>query len=150
MAKVKLTQRFVERCESTGPRKVYYDAVCPGLVLEVRSKSKAYHLRYRDVRGATHQKKIADALRIKLGDARELAQEYQSLIIRGEDPFLARDERKQVPTFAEFVQDMYLPYVKSYKRSWKTDECLLRNHIIPALGNKHLDQIKRLDLVGLF
>ncbi|MGC9519980.1 MAG: tyrosine-type recombinase/integrase [Desulfuromonadaceae bacterium] len=150
MAKIKLTQRFVERCDGAQGRKVYYDSVCPGLVLEVRSSSMAYHLRYRDAHGSTRQRKIVDARRVKLSDARELAQEYQALILRGEDPFLARDGRKQVPTFAEFVQEMYLPYVKSYKRSWKTDECLLRNHILPALGHKHLDQVKRMDLIGLF
>jgi integrase len=40
-----------------------------------------------------------------------------------------------------FVQDQYLPYVQSYKRSWKTDETVLRIHVLPKLGRLYLDEI---------
>jgi integrase len=43
-----------------------------------------------------------------------------------------------------------MPHIKTYKRSWDTDESLLRNHILPALGDLYLDQITRRHLVDLF
>ncbi|MEP5375930.1 MAG: site-specific integrase, partial [Hyphomicrobiales bacterium] len=36
---------------------------------------------------------------------------------------------------------------QSYKRSWKTDECLLRVHLIPAFGTNHLDEITKNDVI---
>jgi hypothetical protein len=38
-------------------------------------------------------------------------------------------------TLTEFVQARYLPHVQDYKRSWKTDETILRLHILPPLGD---------------
>ena len=40
------------------------------------------------------------------------------------------------------MRDRYLPHVKSYKRSWRTDETVLRLHILPALGAESVDQVK--------
>jgi integrase len=34
-----------------------------------------------------------------------------------------------------------MPHVKSYKRSWCTDETVLRIHILPVLGALHVDEI---------
>jgi integrase len=44
-------------------------------------------------------------------------------------------------TLTEFVQTRYLPHVQDYKRSWKTDETILRLHILPPLGGLYLDEV---------
>ena len=49
----------------------------------------------------------------------------------------------------EFVRDRYLPHVKSYKRSWCTDETVLRLHILPVLGAKPVDQVKNEEISDL-
>jgi len=41
-----------------------------------------------------------------------------------------------------FIDQRYLPFIKSYKRSWKTDETVMRVHILPELGRYFLDEIK--------
>ena len=43
-----------------------------------------------------------------------------------------------------------MPHIKGYKRSWSTDETLLRNHILPKLGKLYLDEIKRQHLIEVF
>ncbi|MCD1645501.1 tyrosine-type recombinase/integrase [Aurantimonas coralicida] len=44
-------------------------------------------------------------------------------------------------TLAELVHSRYLPHVQEYKRSWKTDETILRLHILPGLGPLYLDEV---------
>ena len=47
----------------------------------------------------------------------------------GTDP--TKDEpQHQGPTLQDFFVEKYLPYVKSYKRSWDTDESMIRNHLV--------------------
>ncbi|MBV5330824.1 MAG: site-specific integrase, partial [Chlorobium sp.] len=44
-------------------------------------------------------------------------------------------------TLAEFTADKFLPFIKSYKRSYHNDESFLRNHILPKFGAFRLDEI---------
>lgn len=154
MPKITLTQLFVEQtaeCPSDKTRIDYYDEKVVGLSLKVLASShKAFYIRYRDERGKLVERKLGSATVMKLADARKAANDILSQVARGEDPFEKRRTLKQVPTFAEFVATAYMPHIKGYKRSWDTDECLLRNHILPALGKLHLDEIKRQHLIEVF
>jgi integrase len=49
---------------------------------------------------------------------------------------------RAVPQLAHFAHERYLPYVRTYKTSWQTDETVLRIHILPKLGSLALDEIK--------
>jgi integrase len=51
-----------------------------------------------------------------------------------------------VPTFADFIEQQYMPYIRSYKRSWADDVGLLKNHLLPRFGKQHLDEITRQDI----
>ena len=68
----------------------------------------------------------------------------------GENPKMQRQEGKQIPTIAEFIQERYIPFVAGYKRSWACDRGLLNNHIEPRWGRRYLDQITKADLITLF
>ncbi len=152
MATIQLTQQFARNSTCPpGRRKCdFYDATCSGLILEVRaSGGKTYYLRYQDKRGRTRQLRLAPENDVSLQQARKLADTARRQIILGGDPAQERDEAKQVPTFAQFIQDQYLPFVRTYKRSWSTDESLLRNHLLPRLGSRYLDEIVRTDIQKL-
>ena len=41
-------------------------------------------------------------------------------------------------TLESFFLEKYIPYVKSYKRSWKTDFSMIRNHLVPQIGRKSM------------
>lgn len=152
MPKQKITQHFVERITPPEKGKAdYFDTETPGLVLRVLSSgTKTFSCRYRDTRGKQLERKLGSARVLKLSDARECVLSIQGKLAMGEDPFETRRTLKDVPTLAEFVAKAYLPHVKGYKRSWNTDECLLRNHILPTLGKLHLDEIKRQHLIEVF
>jgi len=144
MPKVDLNRAFVERATCTpGKAKVdYFDSEQRGFMLEVRSSGgKTYYQRYTDERGRERQFKIGPADAITLDQARKRARVILAQAVLGADPAARRRELREIPTLAELVRDRYLPHVKAYKRSWRTDETVFRVHILPVLGSRPLDEI---------
>ncbi|MCG6659830.1 tyrosine-type recombinase/integrase [Halomonas campisalis] len=128
----------------------YYDTRVQGLSLKVLpSGRQTYYLRYRDPRDKIVERKLGNGAVMKLSEARKAAQDILAKVAMGEDPFETRRTLKQVPTVAAFVETSYLPHAKSYKRSWKTDHCLLNKHILPAIGELHVDEVKRQHIVDI-
>lgn len=66
----------------------------------------------------------------------------------GVDPIEERRVVRNTPTLAQFVEENYLPYVKSYKRSWETDVILLNTHILPVFGSRFMDEIERREIAA--
>jgi integrase len=127
-----------------------FDSNCKGLMLEIRATGgKTYYLRYQDTRGRTRQLRLALEQDVTLLQARKLAEKKRNLIALGQDPCEEKEQAKKVPTFAAFIEDQYLPYVKSYKRSWDTDVSLLKNHLLPRFGKRYMDEITRQDIVKM-
>jgi len=108
-----------------------------------------YYQHYRDSRGALRQIKLGSVENISIGDARKASSRLMRQVDLGEDPLAQRAELRAVPTFAEFIDQQYLPYVRTYKRSWATDISLLKNHLLPRFGKRHLDTITRQDIVKM-
>lgn len=126
-----------------------FDANCKGLLLEVRaSGGKTWYLRYTNSRGKQHQLRIAHASDMSLDQARRKADELRGQIALGIDPAAEKVTLRAVPTFANFMAERYMPFVKGYKRSWMSDDSYLRNHLLPALGKKHLDEISKHDVIA--
>lgn len=152
MPVVNLTQQVLKTvsCPSTHKKVDYFDSSCKGLLLEVRvSGGRTYYLRFTDERGRNRQLKLGDARDIALGQAKQLADKKRNQIAMGIDPAADKELHRQVPLVYEFIRDRYLPFVKGYKRSWKCDEGLLRNHIEPIWGKQYLDKITKSDVIAL-
>lgn len=144
MPKAELTASFVHRCACPdGARRVdYFDLAFPGFMLEVRcSGGKTFYQRYRDAGGRERQFKIGSAGALTVSQARRKARSVLAEAILGADPQKEREELRQIPTLAEFIRDLYMPYAKNVKRSWQTDETILRIHILQKFGAHRLDQI---------
>src|SRR6185312_9352629 len=142
---VRLSPRFVRQvsCSSEHKKIDYFDVTMPGFMLEVRaSGGKTYYQRYTDERGRERQFKIGPADTLTLSQARRKARQIKAEAILGGDPQQARQVRRSIPTLRGFVDERYLPFVKGYKRSWKTDETVLRLHVLPELGRYFLDEIR--------
>jgi len=152
MPKIALTTQLINTttCPHGKAKWDLFDSNCKGLLLEIRNTGgKTFSLRYQDERGKTRQSKLADAVDVTLTQARTLADKRRNQIAMGEDPSERKAQLKQVPTVSAFIQDRYLPFVKGYKRSWITDEGLLRNHVEPLWGKRYLDEITKQDVVKL-
>ncbi len=143
---VNLTPQLVRSAVCpTGKSKLdLFDSSTKGLMLEIRPTGrKTYYLRYQDERKKQHQHRIGDAQDLTLVMARKEAAKLRGKIAVGQDVKAEKIRLKEIPTVAALINDRYLPYAKTYKRSWATDECLLRNHIIPTFGHLHLDQVRK-------
>jgi integrase len=152
MPKVVLTSSLVRLsvCPSGTRRVDYFDTAFPGFFLEVRaSGGKTFYQRYRDHRGRERQFKIGSAQVLTVSQARRKARSILASAILGNDPQEERKELRATPTFNEFVRDSYLPFVKNAKRSWRTDETVLRIHILPRLGNLAMDEVSDEDVADL-
>ena len=152
MPVVELTSAFVRQafCPS-GQRKVdYFDSKQRGFLIEIRcSGRKTYYQRYCDERGRERQFKIGRADVLTTEQARRAGRSVFARAVLGENPQLRRQELRSVPSLAEFVSEKYLPFVKTYKRSWGTDETVLRIHILPPLGKMALDEITAEHIIAL-
>lgn len=152
MATMFLTQKIVDSlvCEASCKRLTVFDRHCRGFVLEVRpSGRKSYFFRHKDSCGVTRQPKLCDANSISLKQAKALADSCRSRLLIGEDPFGKKTVPSQVPTFACFIEEQYLPHIKAYKRSWTTDVSLLKNHLLPRFADRRMDQISRKDIARM-
>ena len=144
MPKTVLTRAFVATASCPGGRSKidFFDREQRGFMLEVRvSGGKTFYQRYTDTRGRERQFKIGPADVISLDQARRKARTVLAQAVLGADPQEQRKVLRAIPTLQEFVRDRYLPHVKSYKRSWNTDETVLRLHILPSLGSRALDEV---------
>jgi len=151
MPKTQLTPQLVKQtsCPTGKVKCDLFDSNCKGLMIEIRATGgKTYYLRYKDHRGRARQLKIADERDLSLGQARQMALTLRTKIALGEDPREEKATAKQSPTFATFMAERYMPFVKGYKKSWDCDDSLLRNHLLPALGKKHLDEITKHDVIS--
>jgi integrase len=152
MSKITLTPSNVEsaKCPADKRKLDLFDERTKGLLLEVRATGgKTYYIRFTSARGNVRQSKLADARDVTLAQARQLADQARNSIAMGVDPKEAKAALRAVPTFAKFVEEDFLPHIKTYKRSWGSDVSLLNNHLLPALGHLHMDIIARRDVQRL-
>src|SRR5262245_54702962 len=144
MARVSLTSSFVRRaiCAADSRKTNFFDNHQPGFLLEVRaSGGKTFYQRYRDRRGRERQFKIGSADILALTVARRHGKRVLAQALLGTDP---QDERKELrtrPSFGQLIREHYLPFALNAKRSWRTDETILRLHIVPALGRMPVDEV---------
>ena len=150
MATMVLTQALVNaiHCEQGRNKVTAFDKGCRNLALEVSNTGrKTYYFRYQDSRGKTRQPKLSDAQSISLKQARTLTNRYRGEIEMGEDPWEAKAELKQVPLVETFIYESFLPFIKTYKRSWDTDLSLLKNHVVPAFGRLYMDEVEKRHII---
>lgn len=150
MATMVLTQALVNaiHCEQGRNKVTVFDKGCRNLALEVSNTGrKTYYFRYQDSRGKTRQPKLSDAQSISLKQARTLTNRYRGEIEMGEDPWEAKAELKQVPLVETFIFESFLPFIKTYKRSWDTDLSLLKNHVVPAFGRLYMDEVEKRHII---
>ncbi len=151
MPKLDLTQAFVKKTkvpESLNSIDHFVDRM-PGLFLKVLpSGGKTYYIRYKNPKKINCQRKIGNAEILSLSQARALARRKLAEVAMGEDPF--KDAPLNLsPTLEAFAENDYIPYVKTYKKSWEMDISRIRNHLLPYFGTMCMKDIEKRDVVQL-
>jgi integrase len=119
----------------------YIDLLCSG--------RKTYRVRYW-LDAKKRLESIGDARQLSVHEARTLAiQTIQAGKLRPQgfapDRYASKRYSAVLLTIEEFLVTQYLPYVRSYKRSWVSDESMIRVHIVPALGKLAMARLSALD-----
>lgn len=122
----------------------YVDLLCSG--------RKTYRVRYW-LDSKKRLESIGDANNLTITEARTLA--IQTIQNGKQRPYGYIHERyasmrrpHALISLEEFLVKKYLPYVRSYKRSWLSDESMIRVHIAPAIGKLVMARISALDISG--
>jgi integrase len=142
-----ITDLFIKKlsCPLGRSHQEVFDSEFRGLYVDVlASGRKSFRIRYRfekKLRVAT----LGDAKLISADEARKLARELIRKVTLGVDP---QENIQQTlgPKIKDFFLGKYLPYVKSYKRSWGTDLSMIKNHIVTKLGEQHMGSISPPDI----
>ncbi|MCD1652495.1 site-specific integrase [Halomonas meridiana] len=147
MTVTRLTEEVVQAlvCPADRQHWVVLDTLLCGLFVDIqRSGRMAYRLRYR-ADGRTRYLTLGNARVITLEEARHEAREALRKVRVGANPEAVLLPGAG-PTVACFFTDHYLPYVKTYKRSWSTDDSMIRLHILPLLGPREMGELTGADI----
>ena len=121
------------------------DAVCRGLLIEVRSTEQSiptFYLRFKR-NGKTAYDRLGSIQELTLPQARKLATlrkaEHASESKLAPEVKVAQGEI----TLDDFMRDHYMPHAKTTKRSWLRDNQLFTIRIKPKFGHLPLKAISR-------
>jgi integrase len=138
------------RCSREQGRAFWRDTVCRGLVVEVRATGgKTYYLSWHDERGKQRLFKLANAADITPAQARVLCDKRRMQLAMGEDIAQQRKALRSCPRVRAFFYEQYLPYAKSYKRSWATDVSYYETHIDGCIGELHMDSVGKREVIAV-
>ena len=132
-------------CPTDKPHLEVFDSELRGFYVDVlASGRKSFRLRYR------FEKKLRV---VTLGDTRMFTTEEARAMALG----LLKQSKQGIdpqapaisdvgPLLKDFFLEKYMPYIKSYKRSWATDESMIRNHLVPKIGSFYMGRITPPDI----
>jgi integrase len=149
--KASITQALVNKIRKSAARVEVWDSKLPNFFLQVReSSASAYFIRYSlGPSNAKQTYRLGDAAALPVTQARAMAQAMLARIALGFDPSEDKRQRKGCPTLEVAVSEHYLPHALQTKKSWQTDDSMLRCHILPVLGKKTLAAITTADVEAL-
>lgn len=156
--KQRITKRVVDSLKPTHKRFYVWDADVTGFGLQVTPKgTKSYVFQYR----LPGRGRSTSAKRIMIGrhgdltpdQARRLAAGHLLAVKAGENPALDR-RPGDLPTVAELAErflEEHLPTKKKPPRQSTIDgyESIFRKHVLPRLGQKHVDEVTTADVERL-
>ncbi|WP_338648962.1 tyrosine-type recombinase/integrase [Pseudomonas sp. ML2-2023-3] len=117
-----------------------------GLKLQVyKSGRKIWWLRYT-LNSEKQAIRIGEWPGIDVDAARSIGREMRALVDRGIDPKVDQERTKASMPFKLYAVDHYLPWAQQYKQSANSDESKVRNHLVPAFGEKRLRDIGTRDV----
>ncbi|MBK1652998.1 hypothetical protein CKO08_12330 [Halorhodospira halochloris] len=123
------------------------DTKVSGLLLEARATGTGtYYYRYRDEDNKIRHLKVGKYNEVKINDARSIAQDIASRVRKGEDPQQERSTQRSSYTFEEYFYEQYLSHSRKNKKSWATEEKLLKGHVVPRIGSKKMAIIRKNDI----
>lgn len=129
-----------------------WDATLPGFGVRAQvSGRKTYVARYRTQRGIQRKMTIGRCTDLTPDQARELARKVFGQVAAGQDPAEEKQAIKEAPT----VRDLSERYMREHSypnkkpNSIRQDERNWRLYILPAIGSKKVEDVRRSDILAI-
>jgi integrase len=149
MPTIKFTVRSLDALKPPATGRVeYWDADVPGLGLRMSDRGrKTWTLLYR-AGGRQRRFTLGTYPALPLADARDKAKDALRAVAHGKDPAAEKKAGREADTVGELA-DLYIErHAKPNKRSWETDQRMLKRDVIPEWGRRKVKDIKRRDVIA--
>ncbi|MGY0709370.1 tyrosine-type recombinase/integrase [Azospirillum argentinense] len=156
----RLTDPLLRSLARPGPGRLSItDTLVPGLEFRISAGGSAsWRVRYR-VKGVAGRKveTIGPYSAFPLTEARDRARDIASAARKGidlpEQERRNKEDAKRAEQRPKTVADLLTRYVNDYckanQRRWEQTDRLFSAHVVPAIGTKALDEVRRADIVEL-
>ena len=148
---MKLTQAFVKRveCEEGKTKQFFYDDDLKGFMVEVRNNGrKTYFLKTTTPEGMRKSTKIADATILPLDEAKAKALKLKRSIEEGKEVIIDTPPMNYSSiTLNQFYREYHLPFIQKHVKSWRSNDSMMRIHILPLFGKLKMNEIKKHEIM---
>ncbi|MBC3468636.1 site-specific integrase [Pseudomonas sp. RW10S2] len=152
MAKIKLTKSAVDAAQPQAEAVELRDTLVPGFLCKITPVGrKVFMLQYRTNAGERRKPSLGRYGELTVEQARSLAQEWLAQVRRGGDPAAEKAEARQAPTVKELCTKFMEDYSKKRNKlsTQAGYQAVINRNIIPLLGRKKVQDVKRPDIAGL-
>ena len=152
MAKIKLTKSAVDAAQPQAEAVELRDTLVPGFLCKITPAGrKVFMLQYRTNAGERRKPALGLYGELTVEQARSLAQEWLAQVRRGGDPAAEKAEARQAPTVADLCKKFMEDYSKKRNKlsTQAGYQAVINRNIIPLLGRKKVQDVKRPDIAGL-
>jgi len=147
MSVITLTNSVIENliCPPDKKHLEVFDEVLKGFYVDVLPSGRmTYRIRYWQNSKKCLQS-IGNARTMPVQDARNLA--LAAMQLSKQNNALTKQSSGHAGVKLDtFLLEQYLPYVQSYKRSWKSDLSMINTHIAPLLGHLVMCKVSTFDI----
>jgi hypothetical protein len=145
----KITKRSVDAIKPSLRDSFLWDTEIPGFGCKVTPKGARIYILQYGRGGRDHRVTIGrHGVEFTSEQARNEARRLRGLIASGENPILARQRDRSVPTVAELGARYLEEYAHPHKKpsACSQDRRNLQNHVIPLIGCVKVSEVKRQDV----
>jgi integrase len=144
----KLTKRLVENISPQSVDVIIRDIELQGFRLKVTPTGKRiYMLYYRNAEGRQRKPAIGEHGKITCEQARAIAKQWLGEVAKGSDPSMNKQNAYKVLSLAELTEKyVKLHAIHKKSESIRSEQCNLKNHILPKLGKYNIESIARNDI----
>lgn len=149
----KINKQEIDRMTFEGKDKTAQDIrwcdSLPGFGVRVfESGKKTFVIRYR-VAGRKRYYTIGTYGAITVQQARDIAKQKLASVISGSDPQAERQKQTKGKTVADLIEAYIERHAKPRKASWKHDAQRLRDYVLPHLGSRLINSVRKSDIVNI-
>lgn len=148
--RVRLNKRFVDRIESDGAERIYWDHELPGFGLRVRASGRKYFIAQVRAGGRQHRLTIGSHT-VAPDAARQEAMAFILQLRNGGGVARKNEAAREEATISELGERFLDEHVKMHcKRTTRREYGrLVKSFVIPNLGKRRVPDIRRSDIAAL-